>query len=326
MSQLIPQEVYMLERYTSKEYFVLARDAWDEMVRHVETCLELFVRALPPNYRRRPLWNQPDVVWGERVLPAFRSTRNYLNTAYINLVHGDTVALGHASRISSDVRGQSDSSADWMNEESVVSFIKNSKEKYYELLSKANFFARNISTTDFSQWPWTFLGNRYNSSSRGPLDPPDRWPKYRVNSDFRISTGQKVLHGGIYLPTVNEASVQFLNEGKTVPRALVGLLDNKQTFRDRFASDWILIERVPGEFVDDPLADLLQDQVTGNRVERVPAGNPCPRAGWWYTPAKIDSRRLFKEGDVFPTIERSDYGETLWIWSPDQTGPKLEGF
>ncbi|WP_218569870.1 hypothetical protein [Pseudomonas sp. Hp2] len=89
----------------------------------------------------------------------------------------------------------------------------------------------------------------------------------------------------------------------------------------REPTQWVLVERVPGEFVDDPLADLLQDAAASSRVGRVPAGNPCPQSGWWYTPAKLGSCRYFRQGEVFPRIEDSDYGDTFWLWSQDQTSP-----
>jgi len=38
-----------------------------------------------------------------------------------------------------------------------------------------------------------------------------------------------------------------------------------------------------------------------------------------YTPAKVDSRRCFKQAEVFPQIVNSDYGDTFWIWDRDQT-------
>ena len=59
------------------------------------------------------------------------------------------------------------------------------------------------------------------------------------------------------------------------------------------------------------------------RVERVPAGKPCPKTGWWQTPARANSRRYFKQGEVFPKIEVTDYGDTFWLWSSDQSAPKL---
>lgn len=57
--------------------------------------------------------------------------------------------------------------------------------------------------------------------------------------------------------------------------------------------------------------------------ERVEADKPCPKPGWWFTPAKTNSRRYFKRGEVFPEIESSSYGATFWQWSPDQSDPSL---
>ena len=60
-----------------------------------------------------------------------------------------------------------------------------------------------------------------------------------------------------------------------------------------------------------------------NRLSlRCEAGQPCPRAGYWMTPAKAGSRRHFQQGDVMPAIA-SDYGSTIWQWDNDQSDPKL---
>ncbi len=58
-----PQEIYLLERYVSLEYFGELRDVWGAMIKHVETCLDQFMKNLPLDYRKRPLSDQPDVVW-----------------------------------------------------------------------------------------------------------------------------------------------------------------------------------------------------------------------------------------------------------------------
>jgi Domain of unknown function (DUF1911)/Domain of unknown function (DUF1910) len=50
---------------------------------------------------------------------------------------------------------------------------------------------------------------------------------------------------------------------------------------------------------------------------RVMAGQPCPREGWWFTPAKTNSRRLFKAGEVMPDVG-GDYGATIWQWDEQQ--------
>jgi hypothetical protein len=52
----------------------------------------------------------------------------------------------------------------------------------------------------------------------------------------------------------------------------------------------------------------------------VTAGESCPEAGWWFTPAKADSRRYFKQGDIMPNLG-GDYGQTFWQWAPDQSAP-----
>ena len=51
---------------------------------------------------------------------------------------------------------------------------------------------------------------------------------------------------------------------------------------------------------------------------RCEANQPCPREGYWFTPAKAGSRRLFKQGEVMPDL-KSDYGLTIWQWDADQT-------
>jgi hypothetical protein len=50
---------------------------------------------------------------------------------------------------------------------------------------------------------------------------------------------------------------------------------------------------------------------------RVEAGQPCPREGWWLTPAKTNSRREFKAGEVMPDVG-GDYGATIWQWDEKQ--------
>jgi len=94
---LNPQEIYLLERYISLEYFSELRETWEKMIRHIESCLDNFMRNLPRNYRSRPVPEQPDVVWGHRVLPNFRNTLQGLNTGFILLTHGDYKGLSYAS-------------------------------------------------------------------------------------------------------------------------------------------------------------------------------------------------------------------------------------
>lgn len=72
-------------------------------------------------------------------------------------------------------------------------------------------------------------------------------------------------------------------------------------------------------------ADEYSNTGSDNGVKirsNVPAHQPCPEAGWWFTPAKTGSRRYFKQGEIMPSVG-GDYGDTFWQWSPDQSAPKL---
>lgn len=50
---------------------------------------------------------------------------------------------------------------------------------------------------------------------------------------------------------------------------------------------------------------------------RVEANQPCPRTGYWFTPAQQNSRRHFKEGEIMPIV-RADYGVNIWQWDENQ--------
>ncbi|QAY93461.1 PoNe immunity protein domain-containing protein [Pseudomonas sp. ACM7] len=53
----------------------------------------------------------------------------------------------------------------------------------------------------------------------------------------------------------------------------------------------------------------------GSQVARVDAGQPCSKTGYWFTPAKAESRRHFNQGDIMPGFSDSHWGDTIWYWS-----------
>lgn len=72
-----------------------------------------------------------------------------------------------------------------------------------------------------------------------------------------------------------------------------------------------------------PRPNVSVQHATGSRPASVPAGSPCPTAGWWFTPALPHSRRYFQAGEAFPESTGSDYGSAFWQWDVDQSDPKL---
>lgn len=163
---LIPQEVFLLERYCSLDYFGEMRDHFAAMIKAADDALAEFMRNLPPDYRNRPLHEQPDAVWGERVLPNLRWTLKGLNKGYIALSRGDWDALGMAGNVRSAFAGiVRDYSWEWMPETFLIAY-----DAQRRLCHKPS---SNISITSLAQWSPGNLTTRYHEV-RGPLAPPSR--------------------------------------------------------------------------------------------------------------------------------------------------------
>lgn len=312
---LLAQEIYLLERYSSPEYFDSMRQAWEAMLDHVEDCLARFLTQLPSDYRSRPLPMQPDVVWGQRVIPNFRQTSIILSDDFIKLTHGDANGLFGAWAVTGDVRGQRDFSSEWLDE-----LDHSASALYEELLYEADRFAMNISTTADAGWPMSVLSTNYSERRRGKLNSPQIWPAYSLDQGLQVRTGELVPESGIYLPDVDNSCPQFLIADKHAPNALVGF-DGMQYESERPAF-WTRVRRTTEDGINDGLVDLRPWTRTRDS-NRVPGGETCPRNGWWFTPSKVASRRYFKQGEVFPIADGSEYGATFWQWDIDQSAPKL---
>ena len=199
---LIPQEIFLLERYSSADYFGKLRDTWAEMITHLDRCLDEFLRQLPLDYRNRPLPEQPDAVWGERVIPNFRDTLQALNEGYIRLLAGDLSSLKYCHGPLSDFKGQTDFWSGWMT--------RDDENTYGALLNKAVTMASNIRATEGAYWNPMRLSSRYDESSRGPLDAPANWPAYKLASNISVVSGTKLPMSGIYLPDIDDSCAEFL--------------------------------------------------------------------------------------------------------------------
>ena len=311
---LIPQEIYLLERYSSADYFKKLRDAFADTVQAAEHALAEVMRTLPPDYRSRPCWQQPDITWGGVVLPNFRDTLRMVEDAHLVLLRGDPSAIELAGNINTAFAGQRrDFPYDWMPEPYATRFS--------EFGRLANRCASNIRFTAFIGWRKGALSSRYNEDSRGPLAAPPSWPIYRLNRSVRVATNEPVKATGVYLPDADDSCAQFFYAGPDATTALIGY-DPKTTHNIGEADTmWTLVERaadtgggVPGE--------VTSANTSERQRHNVPAGQPCPEAGWWFTPAKADARRYYKQGEIMPALG-GDYGDTFWQWSPDQAAPKL---
>ena len=113
---------------------------------------------------------------------------------------------------------------------------------------------------------------------------------------------------------------QYANTFKVEGDAQDQVMEKAFTYRP---CKWYFVELLEGEFEDsDP--DAMAD-APGSEPQHPPrkaSGEPCPHAGWWFSPAREGSRQYFRDGAIFPKLE-GDYGYTFWLWSPDQSRPAL---
>lgn len=294
--EIRPQEIYLLERYSSAEYFKELIEAFQQTLDAAERALDLFMSDLPYNYRDRHISEQPDVVWGEHVLPNFRSTIQSLSFAYKRLLEGDLSALQYAGNVMTDFRAQRvDYWPDWMDEHNL--------ELFDQWQAKANQVAMNISTTIFGGWPMGSLSYRYNLDSRGSLNLSHSLPVYRLNPFIYIKTGETVPKDGIYLPLIEEASAQLLLKGHDAQEALVGLDPDSPQYDHEEPAEWFFVERVADEG-----GSLATIETTSLKAY---AGESCLYSGNWWSPANQSQSRYFAKGEIFPKLE-SAWGETIW--------------
>lgn len=61
----------------------------------------------------------------------------------------------------------------------------------------------------------------------------------------------------------------------------------------------------------------MPEATVGQATTRCEGGQPCPRAGWWHTPASEGRRQRFEAGTIMPKYA-SDYGITIWQWDSNQ--------
>lgn len=81
---------------------------------------------------------------------------------------------------------------------------------------------------------------------------------------------------------------------------------------------WYFVEKIEGEYDDEPAAESPADAAQAAPRLRCEAGRPCPREGFWSTPALPNSRRRFNIGETLPE-PGSGWGTTIWQWDDNQT-------
>jgi hypothetical protein len=305
---LIPQDIYLIERYSSVAYFEQLKNAFAAFVDAVEKALAVYMAHLPADYRNHQVSDQPDVVWGERVLPNIRWVVDGLSQGLLRLAQGDLSALAIAGNVVTAFSSiNRDYAWDWMPQPHLDMADEQSRV--------ASKLASNIQFTYLAQWESGALNARYSVRSRGNLDAPPTWPKYILKPSVRVRSGDVVGQSGVYLPDVSEGCAALLIEGRDAWGAEIHSKDTDPPAErsGRVSTTWTLVQRladqgggIPG--APDPMAQGIRLRCEG--------GSPCPRDGWWFAPASV-GRQHFKTGELMPALG-GDYGMTIWQFDIDQ--------
>ena len=80
-----PKEVYLLEKFSSLDFFEIMRNNYHNFLTGLEGLFELYIHNLPYDLRTLPFSEQADINWGETVLPNLRNTMDRIDIAYIKI-------------------------------------------------------------------------------------------------------------------------------------------------------------------------------------------------------------------------------------------------
>ena len=149
-------------------------------------------------------------------------------------------------------------------------------------------------------------------------------------TDITVATGQTVLKTGIWEPewqtdngAIDKGCMNYLLGGTEAP-----LYRDDWPPSEPYPVTWRLIwedtRYKDGTIPEEEAEYLAPPPVPAAGSERIKghANETVPRTGWWTTPALQgeDARRFFAQGESFPDIQHTTYGEVIWTWDADKQG------
>ncbi|WP_312229636.1 type VI secretion protein ImpA [Pseudescherichia sp.] len=279
MAVLHPQECYLLEKFISPEHYAATRDAIIAYIDAHEAAFARYLREMPRNNRRLPLWQQADMVWGNRVLPNIRSARERYTRAYILRTHNDIEAFRIGHTMSNINKGITECWDGWMTQAEI--------SKISDIESIAFKLDSQLTETISGGWEEGRLTYRAEDIIKAtPL--PARIPRYELDPSVRIEANEKPVQTGIYLPDIDFAPACFIPSSYNLPpEARQGIERNIYTNRDGKTiyswrdsewakTGWTLIRRIEDEYIDVPYGGFFPEgkpEELYNWPQRKPAEN-----------------------------------------------------
>jgi hypothetical protein len=168
----------------------------------------------------------------------------------------------------------------------------------------------------------------YEAPIYGLIGRPTHIPEYAADTSVTCKTGDIVPWTGVWVPStgMGTAALAFARQGIQIMQPAYELA--REFAEDEYLEATKVVDttwhpvKPASRMIPLPPAtgaegtDLAAS--AGSESGRCEAHHPCPREGFWFTPAKAGSRRFFKQGELMPAF-KSDYGMTIWQWDQDQS-------
>lgn len=313
---LNPEEIWMMEQYVSADYYLRALEAWRKVVVHVENMLDEYEKLPLKNRRNREEWEQADAVWGCHLMPSFYNTLNNMERSYLAIREGHIEDATSWNGPSYQRRGSSEYWSGWMGKEG--------EAKFNQLIGDAS------DLIDHSHWTVSGTTNCFSLKlSKGydvcHINPPKKFPTYRLSESVSFKSGEVVPQNGLYAPEQEFGSLRFWRKGQKSCEADVVISTNlnerplKTEYQDTI---WTLIERVDDGIPADPEPTTPSEKIIPRR--RGEPGQIVPLSGWWWGAAlpHENARRWFNKDETFPETRYTEKGEIFWVYETPDNPPK----
>lgn len=147
---------------------------------------------------------------------------------------------------------------------------------------------------------------------------PTQIPEYGADTSVTCVTGQIVPWTGMWVPArgMGTAALAYAEQGLQIMQPAYEVAewdDDGYGIKSYFPEDVVWHPVKPtGRMISYPKGECL----AGGQL-RCESGRPCPVPGYWFTPARANSRRRFEGDEVMPNVG-GDFGATIWQWDLDQ--------
>jgi len=324
MQRDLSREAHLWYTITSPEYMDRAYQHLQEAFDLLKSCVSR--HPFIADYRPVPYWG--GVM--EELLQRYPHARAMLQ-------HGDySGMIAFEGKLGTIPRGFGEGNMSWMGDKADVFMKKLDKAAgiagdHWKALEMSQMYSSDGYRNGTKDWHVCIpedmgiecddIARYYEEPVYAVLGRPTEIPEYAPDAMVSCKTGDIVPWTGVWVPStgMGTAALAFARQGIQImqPAYEVARMDAENESVEEFRlveTTWHPVKPT-GRMV--PLPPPGEANTAIDDRLRCEANQPCPREGYWFTPAKAGSRRFFKQGEPTPEF-KTDYGLTIWQWDENQ--------